>query len=167
MRWTITHKGDEACRALADRHYTRQTVGSPQFCRPGRNLVLRTKAGDALWVTWDGFRKDGAHAWECTIFRNESPHLSSELVAEAVALTIKTWGPPPPAGFLTYVKAAEVRSTNPGYCYLRAGWFRDGHSKRRGFHRLRYIPPGQLGFGFGSRLPRKPRRSPSAFLRRR
>lgn len=52
--WLMTHKGDRACRQLADRHYSRQHVGAPMFCRPGRNLVLRTAAGDAVWVTWSG-----------------------------------------------------------------------------------------------------------------
>lgn len=130
--WLVTHKGDRSCRLLADRHYSRQTVGSPQFCRPGRNLVLRTAAGDAVWVTWDGIRDDGLRAWECTIFRNESPATSSGMIREAVAATLAEWGEPPPDGLITYVKAAAIRSTNPGCCFKRAGWRRIGESKRRG-----------------------------------
>lgn len=69
--WMVTHKGDRSCRQLADRHYSRQHVGAPMFTRPGRNLVLRTEAADAVWVTWSGIRDDGLKAWECTIFRKQ------------------------------------------------------------------------------------------------
>lgn len=40
-------------------------------------------------------------------------------------------------GLQTYVDASKVQSANPGYCFIRAGWRRDGHSKRYGLHRLR------------------------------
>ena len=48
--WQVTKKTDVTCRQLADRHYSRQTVGATSFCRPGKNYVLRTAAGDAVWV---------------------------------------------------------------------------------------------------------------------
>jgi len=130
--WLVTHKGDRSCRMLADRHYSRQTPGADMFCRPGRNLVLRTAPGDAVWVTWDGIRDDGLRAWECTIFRNESDHLSSSLVAAAVRATEKEWGRPPADGLITYVDAGKVRSVNPGCCFRAAGWRRIGRSKKRG-----------------------------------
>lgn len=130
--WLVTHKGDQSCRLLADRHYSRQTVGAAMFCRPGRNLVLRTAAGDAVWVTWDGIRDDGLRAWECTIFRNESSATSSAMIREAVAATLAEWGSPLPDGLITYVDATAIRSTNPGCCFKRAGWRRIGESKRRG-----------------------------------
>lgn len=135
-RWINTNKGDQECRALADRHYSRQKVGSRQFCRPGRNLVLKTENADAVWVTWSGIRDDGIEAWGCTIFRNESPHLSSELIREAIDITIREWGTPPPDGIITYVDSSKVRSANPGFCFLMAGWAKTGHSKRRKLLRL-------------------------------
>ncbi len=137
MRWIVTNKGDQHCRALADRHYSRQKVGSPQFTRPGRNLVLKTPENDAVWVTWSGIRDDGVNAWECTIFRNESAHLSSELVREAIAVTRREWGSPPPDGIITYVNQTKIRSTNPGYCFKIAGWVAVGYSKRRKLLRLK------------------------------
>lgn len=130
--WLVVPKGDDSCRQLADRHYSRQTVGSPQFTRPGHNLVLRTALGNAVWVTWSGVRDDGLQAWECTIFRNESDHLSSDMIRAAVTATIGTWGQPPPDGIITYVDASKVRSTNPGYCFKAAGFRRIGKSKVRG-----------------------------------
>ncbi|MGK5511756.1 hypothetical protein [Brevibacillus formosus] len=64
MSWTLINKGDHRGLALADRHYTRQSPGSNQFCRPGKNLVLLTEDEKALWVTWHGIRDDGWDAWE-------------------------------------------------------------------------------------------------------
>ncbi|RXZ84173.1 hypothetical protein EBB07_03595 [Paenibacillaceae bacterium] len=109
------------------------------FCRPGRNLVLRTAAGDAVWVTWSGIRDDGLKAWECTIFRNESQHLSSDIRA-AVNATLAEWGQPPPDGIITYVDQSKVRSSNPGFCFLSAGFQRIGRSKRRGLILLQFLP---------------------------
>lgn len=136
--WIVTHKGDVSCRLLADRHYSRQTIGSNQFCRPGRNLVLRTARGDAVWVSWSGIRDDGLEAWECTIFRNESEILSSKMITDAVDATLAEWGRPPKDGIITYVAADKVRSANPGYCFKAAGWRRIGKSRKRGLTLLQY-----------------------------
>ena len=127
--WIITNKGDNACRQLADRHYSRQSPGDKQFCRPGRNLVLRTSQGDAVWVTWDGIRDDGIDAWECTLFRNESNLLSSTLIKEAVKITCQQWGLHLTDGIITYIFADKVKSVNPGYCFKCAGWQPFGKSK--------------------------------------
>ena len=138
--WIITNQGDQACRLLADRHYSRQTIGHPQFCRPGRKLVLRTALADALWVTYHGFREDKREAWECTIFRNESKYLSSELIKYAITATLAEWGPPPRDGIITYVDPSKVRSTNPGFCFLKAGFKKIGRSKKRGLILLQWLP---------------------------
>lgn len=134
--WLITHAGDQAGRVLSDRHYSRQTIGHPQWNRPGRKLVLRTARGDAVWVTWSGIRDDGLQAWECTIFRNESEFLSSGLIKMAIQATYAEWGQPPPDGIITYVDASKIRSTNPGFCFLKAGFKKVGKSKKRGLIRL-------------------------------
>jgi len=136
--WWITNKGDKACVALADRHYTRQSPGDKQFCRPGRNLVLRTSMGDACWVTWNGIRDDGLDAWECTLFRNEGSFLSSVLIKEAVEITLQQWGPHPQDGIITYISANKIKSDNPGYCFKCAGWTLAGRSKS-GKIRLQYF----------------------------
>jgi len=138
--WMLTHKGDAACRMLADRHYSRQTPGADMFCRPGKNLVLRTALADAVWVTWSGIRDDGLQAWECTIFRNESPHMSSQMIKAAVTATLAEWGTPPADGLITYVAPDKIRSINPGCCFKRAGWQRIGQSKRRRLMLLQYAP---------------------------
>lgn len=140
--WIVTHKGDRACRMLADRHYSRQSIGHPMFTRPGRNLVLRTAEGDAVWVTWQGIRDDGFQAWECTIFRNESKYLSSDMIRHAIKATVSEWGKPPEDGIITYVDHSKVRSTNPGFCFLKAGFQRVGKSKKRGLILLQYQAGG-------------------------
>jgi len=39
MRWIRSHRADAEVVPLADRHYNRQKIGSPQFAPPGRCLV--------------------------------------------------------------------------------------------------------------------------------
>jgi hypothetical protein len=134
VRWCRSHRADPRGVPLADRHYTRQTVGSPQFMPPGRALVLLTADADAIWGTGWPFaeyvKHEWAGAWVCTIFRNESPYLSSELIREAVAATRCYWGDPPDLGMVTFVDAGKVRrKRDPGRCYLRAGFRHVGYTK--------------------------------------
>lgn len=125
LTWELINKGDYRALSLADRHYTRQTPGSPQFCRPGKNLVLLSDREDALWVTWSGIRDDGwGDAWECTLFRNEGAYLSSHLIVLALGITRHIWGDPPESGMITYV-GQHLR----GGCFHAAGFRKDGESK--------------------------------------
>jgi hypothetical protein len=133
MRWRLSWRADPAARAIADRHYNRQKVGAAQFVPPGRCVVLLSVCGRALWVSAWPFAQYVQHAWAGawmnSLFRNEGAGLSSELIVEAEAATRAIWGDPPPLGFVTFVDAGEVRSTNPGYCYRMAGWKRIGSTK--------------------------------------
>jgi hypothetical protein len=132
VRWVRSHRFDRRALPLADRHYNRQKVGSPQFVPPGRCVVLLTRDADALWVTSWPFPEYTKHAWAGawvnSLFRNESPHLSSELIREAVATTRHAWEAPR-EGLITFVDASKVRSPNPGYCYLAAGFQRAGKTQ--------------------------------------
>lgn len=132
MRWTLTTRSDPASRRIADRHYSRQTIGAPGFVPPGRCVVLHHPR--ALWVTsWpftEFVRHEWAGAWICSCFRNEGAGLSSELISEAVSATRAVFGDPPDMGIVTFVDAARVRrKRDPGRCYLRAGWSRVGMTK--------------------------------------
>lgn len=134
MRWTESHRFDTRALPLADRHYNRRKVGSPQFVPPGRCFVLLTPEADALWVTsWpfaEYVRHAWAGAWVNSLFRNESAHLSSELIREALAATRWFFGEPPPLGIITFVDAGKVRrKRDPGRCYTKAGFRRVGHTK--------------------------------------
>lgn len=133
MRWVVSHRADPRAVRLADRHYSRQKHGTPQFVPPGRCLVLLTEAGDALWVTSWPFAEFTKHAWAgawvCSLFRNESEHLSSELIREAVAATKAEWEAPE-LGMITFVKTDAVRrKRDPGRCYVKAGFKRVGKTK--------------------------------------
>jgi len=132
--WYLSNRGDRRALPLADRHYNRQKVGSPQFVPPGRCLVLLTEKADALWVTsWpfaEYVKHDWAGAWVCSCFRNESSFLSSDLIKSAVAATRWKWRDIPELGFITFVNEAKVKKKrDPGYCYLKAGWKNVGRTK--------------------------------------
>ena len=120
---------DPEMASLADRHYSRRTVWARQFCYSGRKLVLRNVEGTVLWV-WmfpdPAMRMDGQIGYNCAIFRNESNRRSSEIILEAEEKAIEFWGP---GRMYTYIDAAKVKSPNPGYCYLCAGWKKMGLSK--------------------------------------
>lgn len=125
--WHIVGKFERDAVVLADRHYSRRKIGSPQFMPPGQTLVLLGMLHDAVWGWWrphpdSGLRAmNGLDGWTCTIFRNEGRMLSSELVlqAEKVLAAMFDCGP---SGMLTYVWDKKIKSTNPGYCFKRAGW---------------------------------------------
>jgi len=114
---------------LADRHYSRRTPRARQFAYSGRKLVLRDSLGEVLWV-WvypdASLRMDGQTGYNNAIFRNESLRLSSEIILEAEQHAINYWGP---NRMFTYIDGRKVRSSNPGYCYLMAGWHPHGKSK--------------------------------------
>lgn len=128
---------DPHALALADKHYSRTKVGASRFVRPGAYCALITPEHDALWVTVAQDPKYVDHAWagawECTIFRNESQTLSSELVREAVAVSAYYLGNPPALGMITFVDATAVRrKRDPGRCFLRAGFKRLQETTSRG-----------------------------------
>ena len=125
MHWQLSHRADPEARLLADRHYNRQKIGSPQFVPPGRCLVL--KRPDAFWVTSWPFAQYVKHAWAgafvCSAFRNEGRILSSELIRDAVAATVWKWPDIPKLGMVTFVDRSKVRpKSHPGYCYRKAGF---------------------------------------------
>lgn len=61
MNWRRSFRADPEAVAIADRHYNRQKVGSPQFVPPGRCLVLLAER--ALWVTSWPYPEHVKHAW--------------------------------------------------------------------------------------------------------
>lgn len=145
--WMVTHKGDRACRALADRHYSRQKPGTTSWTRNGQNLVLVLPDETAVWALHrpkpgKANRTDGRDAWECVIFRNESDLLSSRLIRQAVEVCrmlafgyfgcrgeIERWGRVPKDGLVTYVDPSKVATEVPGWCFRCAGWRRVGYAR--------------------------------------
>lgn len=134
MRWTLSHRFDAEVLPLADRHYNRRKVGSPQFVPPGRCIVLKTPCLRAVWTTSWPFMSYVRHrwpgAWVNSLFRNEGAGLSSELILEAVAVTRGIWHHVPAYGMVSFVDATKIRrKRDPGRCYLRAGFEHVGYTK--------------------------------------
>jgi hypothetical protein len=61
-RWKLSNRADPKARVLADRHYNRQKIGTPQFVPPGRCLVLLGRREKAFWVTSWPFAQYVKHA---------------------------------------------------------------------------------------------------------
>lgn len=127
--WWLTRDGDKTCLAMYGRHYSayqyRDGRKRTQFVGPGEKVVLRTAAGDAFFV-WRKFIDDsGQQGVNCAAFRNESAHRSSELIRQADAIADCLW---PDTRHYTYVNSQAVRSSNPGFCFLMAGWRRCGRT---------------------------------------
>lgn len=128
--WWITKDGDEVCRALYDKHYSRRVYKDGRkpklFVGPGEKVVLRTLEGTALFV-WRRFRDaSGQQGVNCAVFRNESQHKSSLLIRQADAVADFCW---PGLRHYTYVDARRVKSANPGCCFKAAGWRECGRTK--------------------------------------
>lgn len=109
-------------------------------------LKARGPRGLAVWVwfrpKWESgivgtMRKDGLFAIECTLFRNESGLLSSELIVDACR-ALKQWDRAHdvewPDGAITGVNSGATnkrrgRTNLPGHCYRVAGWEDFEHNK--------------------------------------
>lgn len=126
--------------ALFRRHYSFQANAKqkqPHFVGPGEKMVLITPCARALWA-WRKFTNDsGQLGVNNAVFRNEGAGLSSLLILEAMRLGWERW---PGERFYTYVDTRKVRSTNPGYCYLMAGWRKCGITQKRRYLILEALP---------------------------
>lgn len=91
-------------------------------------MVLLTQDCRAVFV-WRRFRESHQQdikGINCAIFRNESPILSSLLIKEADLLAWQRW---PNERLYTYVNPRKIKGTNPGFCFLQAGWQKCGFTK--------------------------------------
>jgi hypothetical protein len=139
MRWCVSHRADPAAARLADRHYNRQKVGSPQFAPTGSCCVFVTDCGRAFWITSYPLGEYVRHAWPgawiCSAFRSEGAGVASELILEAVAATRAHYGEPPALGMITFVDREKVRPTMVrgvkvwGWSYRKAGFVVAGETK--------------------------------------
>ena len=159
QRWSHVARNDSRCRELVDGvgggastpHYSRESVGAVDFMGSGKTFVLLAEhegGSRAVWGVIENFdgSRDGTRRFRCSIYRNETPWLSSELIREATALTYERWarafqwsGSPP---LITEVDASKVkRKRDPGRCFLKAGWTRTGEITTRGRLIFRAPPP--------------------------
>ncbi len=130
--WRAIKDGDDDARRFFDRHYSRYVYADGRkpklFVGPGYKLVLVTHCRRALFVWRKFISGDGQQGVNCAIFRNEGAGLSSWLVEEADAVADQFW---PGERHFTYVNPRAIRSSNPGYCFIKAGWRRCGVTKAR------------------------------------
>ena len=119
---------DAEMAMLADRHYSRRTIGARQFLYSGRKLVLRNTEGSILfgWIYPDpAMRMDGQRGYNCAIFHNESGRKASEILLEAEQAAFEKWGP---NRLYTYIDPAKTRTIKRrgkrivGFSYRMAGW---------------------------------------------
>jgi hypothetical protein len=136
--WKRIDHSDPRALEMADRHYSRQSPGTPEFTPSGNKVVLMHFLDDdtpaALWASHrpepgKAVRADGRDAWACTMFRVEHRTVvASDLIREAVAITKALWQPLPADGFYTTInprKVAPIKQRGRavwGYCYIKAGW---------------------------------------------
>lgn len=130
--WQAVRDGDDTCRHIFDRHYSRYRYAdgrkSKLFVGPGEKMVLLWPDARALFVWRKFISADGQDGVNCAVFRNEGAGLSSKLIRQADAMADGRW---PGQRHYTYVNPRAVRSSNPGYCFLMAGWRRCGITKER------------------------------------
>ena len=133
--WCETRDADLVVLELFQRHYTFGMTDSRKprtkhFVGPGERMVLIFHTGEACFVWRKFISLDHQEGVNCAIFRNEGPVLSSELIRNADELAWQRW---PGERLYTYVNQRMIRSSNPGCCFIKAGWRRCGLTKKRGF----------------------------------
>ena len=129
--WMETKDGDDSVRSVYDRHYTRRSYKDGRrpalFVGPGEKMVLRTASCEAIFVWRKFISMDNQEGINCSIFRNEGAERSSNLILEACKLAWERW---PGERLYTYVNPRKIRSSNPGFCFLSAGWTKCGKTKK-------------------------------------
>lgn len=137
--WCVTKDGDPAAYQIMKRHYSFQKYSDGRrsniqnrnrflFVGPGQKMVLVTPDYSALFVWRKFIDKSGETGVNCSVFRNESNLLSSDLILQAEYLAWQRW---PGERLYTYVNSKKIKSTNPGCCFKRAGWKQCGFTKSR------------------------------------
>jgi len=129
-KWVVIKDGDDTGRDLYRRHYSRRIYQDGRdpmlFVGPGEKLVMLTPCARALFAWRRFISNDDQQGINCAVFRNEGAGLSSDLIREADAIADERW---PGERHYTYVNPRKIRSSNPGYCFLAAGWQRCGTTK--------------------------------------
>ena len=132
ITWIPVSDHNIELRKIADRHYSRKTKGAKKFIGPEEYLALITPEGKAGYIWRKSkieYRKDGQEGIECTLFRNEGPeiYLSSKLILEAEKLALEKWKET--KRFFTYINPEKIKSTYPGFTFIKAGYKTIGRNK--------------------------------------
>jgi hypothetical protein len=129
-------------------HYSRRTPGSKTFTGVGQEVVFIHESYAAVWAVvrqkTPSARGTGAsrgrngktdcsskYIWRNMMFRRlpECPVLASDLIRSATKATYRAWSDKynglPTERLRTEIGMSAVRSKNPGYSYLLAGYSKD------------------------------------------
>lgn len=133
--WFSVSDADPRAVALYSRHYSVRNARAEWlrtgFCGPGEKAVLMTGDCRSLFVWRTRINvpamqyDDGQRGVMCSVFRNEGPVLSSDLIREAQAIAWARW---PGQRLFTYVWDAKVATSRQrgrataGWCFRKAGW---------------------------------------------
>jgi hypothetical protein len=128
--WRMVRDGNPIALNLYLRHYSCRKYKDGRerklFCGPGEKIVLLTIDDTALFV-WRRFIDDSSQVGvNCAVFRNEGEAKSSGLILDAMKIARRRW---PRERLYTYINPKKIKSTNPGYCFLMAGWKKCGKTK--------------------------------------
>lgn len=153
--WLLSSSSDPRALAVVDGlgvhagkgpHYSRRTPGSKTFTGVGREVVLVTADGNAVWAcvyqrtpsargTGGSRGRAGSadakarYIFRNMLFRNLGTERSSDLIRSALVRTREEWvrryGEWPAERLCTEIDTRRVRSQHPGYCYLKAGFVKD------------------------------------------
>lgn len=127
--WVEARDAERSVYQLYQRHYTYNANSkSFAFSGVGEKTVLTTPAHDAgfVWLK-QSIRDDGQTGVCCTLFRNESSVISSDLIIDACEIAYRRWGDD--IRLFTFVNPRKIRSSNPGYCFKVAGFVACGLTK--------------------------------------
>lgn len=138
--WIPVRDGNLAAADIFSRHYSKYHYKDGRkpvrFVGPGERIVLIGKDGMSLFVWRKFISADGQRGVNCSIFRNESKVLSSDLITEAVAIAHLRW---PGERLYTYVNSKKIKSPNPGYCFKVVGFKFCGITKVKRLHILELV----------------------------
>lgn len=128
--WITIADGDPRAAAIYSRHYSCHRYGDRRrsdptyrnrhlIIGPGEKTLMLGRDGRSIFA-WRRFIDDsGQNGVNNCIFHRESGPLASEQILAGVRFAWSRW---PGERLYTYVDPDGVRSTNPGYCYIMAGW---------------------------------------------
>jgi hypothetical protein len=137
--WIEVKDGNPTALSIFNRHYSKREYKdgrSPKlFVGPGEKMVLLTQNSDALFVWRKFISANDQVGVNCAVFRNEGRQKSSVLILSAMEFAWVRW---PNERLYTYVDSTKVKSTNPGYCFQKAGWSRCGKTIQKKLDILEY-----------------------------